>query len=149
MKINWQTGIVLAMIGFISFILYFVISMTTNKKYDFDLVVDDYYKQELLFQAELDAQNNALTLDNQPDLITQTEGIRVVFPKNIAAQMQHALISFYRGNQKSLDFSQEIVLNENHEMLIPASDLVPGRWNITITWEVSGQNFMVKKNITF
>ena len=50
MKINWGTGIVLAFIGFISFIMYFVVNMNTNKKYDHDLVTEDYYKQELEFQ---------------------------------------------------------------------------------------------------
>ena len=47
MKFNWGTGIVLAFIGFISFIMYFVINMNTNDKYDHDLVTEDYYKQEL------------------------------------------------------------------------------------------------------
>ena len=47
MKINWGTAIVIAFVCFISFIMYFVISMSTDKKYDHDLVVEDYYGQEL------------------------------------------------------------------------------------------------------
>ena len=44
MKFNWGTGIVLAFIAFISFIMYFVISMNTNNKYDHDLVSENYYR---------------------------------------------------------------------------------------------------------
>ena len=45
MKISWGTGIVLALAAFISFILFLVISMTTNKELDHDLVVEEYYKK--------------------------------------------------------------------------------------------------------
>ena len=47
MKLNWGTGIVLAFIGFIAFILYFVINVITNDKYNHDLVIEDYYKAEI------------------------------------------------------------------------------------------------------
>ena len=57
MKINWGTAIVLVFIGFISFIMYFVIKMNTNKKYEHDLVTEDYYSKELAFQEEIDAKN--------------------------------------------------------------------------------------------
>ncbi|MCK5400025.1 MAG: FixH family protein, partial [Flavobacteriaceae bacterium] len=50
MKMNWGTGIVIAFIGFIAFIMFFVITMSTNKKYEHDLVTEDYYKEELEYQ---------------------------------------------------------------------------------------------------
>ncbi len=56
MKFNWGTGIVLAFIGFIGFIMYFIVSMHTDTKYDHDLVTEDYYKQELEFQNDIDKQ---------------------------------------------------------------------------------------------
>ena len=48
MKINWGTGIVLAFIGFIGFILYFVIRMSTDDSANHDLVTEEYYKKELI-----------------------------------------------------------------------------------------------------
>ena len=62
MKINWGTGIVIAFIAFISFIMYFVINMNINKKYDHDLVTEDYYKKELEFQNDIDKETNAKNL---------------------------------------------------------------------------------------
>jgi hypothetical protein len=53
MKFNWGTGIVLAFIGFISFIMYFIIIMMTDNTYDHDLVTENYYKQELEFQNDI------------------------------------------------------------------------------------------------
>ncbi|WGU68469.1 FixH family protein [Capnocytophaga canimorsus] len=51
MKINWGTGIVLAFVFFIAFILYFVIQMSTNKKYDHELVTEEYYKKRIGFSG--------------------------------------------------------------------------------------------------
>ena len=56
MKINWGTGIVIAIVAFIGFILYFVITMSTDKTYSYDLVTDKYYQQELKYQQEIDAK---------------------------------------------------------------------------------------------
>ena len=52
MKLNWGTGIVIAIIAFMSFILYFVISMSTGNNYNHDLVSEEYYQKELKFQEK-------------------------------------------------------------------------------------------------
>ena len=59
MKFNWGTGIVLSFVAFIIFILYFVYLASTDNKADHDLVTKEYYKEELNYQKEIDAGNNA------------------------------------------------------------------------------------------
>ena len=46
MKINWGVGIVIAFGLFITFILYFVVMVQSDSKYDNDLVVEEYYKHD-------------------------------------------------------------------------------------------------------
>ncbi|WP_430930989.1 FixH family protein, partial [Robiginitalea biformata] len=58
MKINWGTGIVNAFIGFIGFILYFVIQASADPRGEHDMVTDSYYKKELEYQPELNASAN-------------------------------------------------------------------------------------------
>lgn len=148
MKINWGTGIVLAIICFIAFILYFVITMTTDKRFDFDLVVEDYYKKEIGFQEELDARKNAASLSEKLQIEQTSEGVELVFPENIAADVKNGSVYFYRVTQKLLDFEKTLAL-KNNRMLIPATELLPGRWDITVRWELDGKNYLVKENITF
>ena len=50
MKWNWGTGLVVAMALFIGFILYMVITMSTDKKFSFDLVTEEYYAKEMVYQ---------------------------------------------------------------------------------------------------
>ena len=50
MKINWGIGMVLVLAAFISFIMYFVVTMLTSKEYDQDLVVEDYLQGRMFLQ---------------------------------------------------------------------------------------------------
>jgi len=81
MKINWGTGIVIAFIAFISFIMYFVVNMNVNKKYDHDLVTEDYYKKELEFQNDIDKETNAKNLVENLSWKKTTEGLVITFPE--------------------------------------------------------------------
>ena len=56
MKINWGTGIVIAIVLFMGFILFFVLSVQANHKYDNELVVEEYYKQERVLQKKIDKE---------------------------------------------------------------------------------------------
>lgn len=147
MKISWGTGIVIAIGLFMSFILYFVITMMTNSNYDYQMVVDDYYKQEIGFQDELDGRNNAAKLTSKIRVEQNTEGILLVFPEDIESQMENATIYFYRVNKKEMDFDRTIVLKD-HKMKIPAEDLLPGRWDINIRWEMNGKTYIAQEKIT-
>ncbi|MFM2010754.1 MAG: hypothetical protein RLZZ479_1145, partial [Bacteroidota bacterium] len=52
-KFNWGTGIVIAFALFMTFILYFVVEVQSNSKYDNDLVVEEYYKHDAHFGEEM------------------------------------------------------------------------------------------------
>ena len=75
MKINWGTGIVIAFGLFISFILFFVIRVQSNTKYDNELVTEEYYKREATVQNDIDKQQKALTLNDKVTFIKTNEGI--------------------------------------------------------------------------
>jgi len=61
-KINWGTGIVIAMVLFMAFILQYVYRVSVYEKYDHHLVADDYYKDELNYQKQIDKESNANNL---------------------------------------------------------------------------------------
>lgn len=148
MKINWGTAIVLAFIGFIAFIMYFVISMMTNKKYDHDLVVENYYQQELKFQESIDKQENAYNLSEQITWKKTTEGIIITFPNNLNANDIKGKVFLYRPSNKQLDFEIPISMS-NHTLLIPDNRLLDGRWNLSVEWEYKNVKYLFKENITY
>lgn len=82
LKINWGTSIVLAIISFMTFILYLVITMTTSSEFNHDLVVEDYYKQELKFQDQMARETNSQTLTRDIEIERSEQGMLINFPRN-------------------------------------------------------------------
>jgi hypothetical protein len=149
MKINWGTGIVIAFALFMSFILFFIIKVQTNSKYDNEFVVKEYYKKELLAQQDLDKEQNAYDLKKDQVLITEVpEGIAIDFPKDFDFKTIQGKVSLYRPSNQKLDFEVPISLSSTH-LLIPKSNLVGGRWDISIDWNYQGKNYLNKQQVYF
>ena len=147
-KFNWGTGIVLAFIGFISFIMYFIISMNTNTDYQHDLVTDDYYKAELEYQNDINKEENANNLEKNISWKKTDEGIIIEFPENLEIKNITGKVFLYRPSNKQLDFETTISLS-NHNLLIPDNRLLDGRWNIKVYWQYKESEYLFKKEIVY
>lgn len=148
MKINWGTGIVLAFIGFISFIMYFVIQMNVDEKLSYDLVTEDYYGKELEFQEDLDKQEHAKSLTTDVTWTRTKEGLLISFPLDKDIKDITGKVFLYRPSNKQLDYETSISLS-SHNLLIPDKRLVDGRWNISVDWQYNGNSYLYKKEITY
>ncbi|WP_149276561.1 FixH family protein [Pareuzebyella sediminis] len=148
MKFNWGIGIVIAFVGFIAFIMFFVVRMATDHRADHDLVTEEYYKAELGYQKEIDAEINAHNLENRLKIEKTSEGLLVTFPDGSEPTSSTGLVSLYRPSNKHLDFDLPISLSNSH-LLIPDKQLLDGRWDIKITWEHQGKNFLHKESIMY
>ena len=148
MKINWGTGIVIAFIAFISFIMYFVVQMNTQDRADHELVTKDYYKKELAYQQEIDAAQRALQLNVTLDIQKTEEGFLVRFPEHIAFEKVTGKVSLYRPSNRHLDVNFPLSLSNTH-LLIPDNRLIDGRWDIAIAWNYEGNNFLHKEKLRY
>ena len=148
MKINWGTGIVLAFIGFIGFILFFVIRMNMDDRANHDLVSEEYYKKELAFQKDIDAEKLANALTFQMQIKRAKEGLHILFPEDMDPSKIYGTVSLYRPSNKHLDFDLPVSLSNSH-LLIPDKRLLDGRWDISIRWSYEGKDYLVKKSMTY
>ncbi|MBT8243786.1 MAG: FixH family protein [Winogradskyella sp.] len=148
MKINWGTAIVIAFAGFISFIMYFVISMSTNKKFDHDLVTEDYYQQELKYQEDINKVKNSKKLSENISWSKTDQGVLLSFPEDLNINDIKGKVFLYRPSNKQLDFEITISLS-NHNLLIPDNRLLDGRWNIKVDWSYKTDKFMYKKGFNY
>lgn len=144
MKFNWGTGIVVAFALFMAFILFFVFRVQSDSKYDNELVVEEYYKQERGLQSELDREQNAANLPQKVKVETTPESIKVTFPEGFDIQQIKGKVSLYRPSDQKLDFEIPISLSAPY-LLIPKSDLAGGRWDITIDWNYKGKGYVSKE----
>ena len=127
-KISWPTGIIIAMSAFIIFILSFVYKATFMPQYDHHLVSDDYYKDELNYQQEIDKLNKAATLKKDVTLTKVAEGLLIKFPTEFDPEKITGTISFQRPSNDKIDFELPIKLI-TADYLISDDNLVQGIWN--------------------
>lgn len=148
MKINWGTGIVIGMIAFITFIMVMVVTMLTNKEYDHDLVTENYYAKDLVYQKEIDAEKKAHTLTSLIKVEKKPEGLWIQFPEELVGKKVSGFIQMYRPSNKKLDFQIPFTV-ESSKMLIPDEKLVGGNWKISIDWEMEGEKYLFKESIVY
>ena len=146
MKINWGTGIVIAFAIFISFILYFVISVQTNSKYDNELVVEEYYKHDAKFGDEMARIQDAEDLAQKPVIANTSEGITIVFPEVFIPKNIKGKVVFYRPSNKKFDFEVPILIS-GPSLSVPKERLIGGRWNINMEWQYEGKQYLTKDTI--
>jgi len=148
MKFNWGTGIVLAFIGFISFIMYFIVIMNTDERYNHELVTEDYYAEELEYQNDINKLNNSKTLNENITYKKTEDGLLIQFPEDIDVKKIEGHVFLYRPSNKQLDFDTTISLSKSY-LLIPDKRLVDGRWNIKVDWQYNGNSYLYKKSINY
>jgi nitrogen fixation protein FixH len=145
MKINWGTGIVMAFALFMGFILFFVFRVQSDHKYDNELVVEEYYKQERGLEAVLGKEQNAAGLTQKVQIDnSDKQVIKITFPDGFDITKIKGKVSLYRPSDQRLDFEIPISLSKPY-LLIPKSDLAGGRWDITVDWQYNGRGYLNKE----
>lgn len=149
-KLNWGTGVVIAMVLFMLFILQFVYRVTFMDEYDHSLVTEDYYEEEIHYQEEINKENNNNLLEKNVTLEHVGNGIKIYFPESIPQNEIKGTVYFKRLSNEKLDFQKDISESiENHVVFIPKENLVEGKYQIKIDWKVKDQDYLLKESIFF
>ena len=148
MKLNWGTGIVITIIAFIAFIMYFVITMSTDHTYSHDLVTEKYYQKELQYQEEIDAEKNLNKLTSKVTVQRTDKGLKIELPKEFKNKNIEGKVFLYRPSNKQLDFDIPISTSNTY-LLVPEQRLVDGRWNIIVFWTHKNKPYLFKNEIIY
>ncbi len=140
MKFNWGTGIVIAIVLFMAFILQYVIKVQVNPDYDNELVTENYYQEEIQVDGEYARELNSNGVKDAVQLIPSEEGLQIKFSDAFDYKDIKGTIFLYRPSNQKLDFEIPISLSSSN-LLIPNKDLVGGRWNITVEWEYKSKGY--------
>lgn len=116
--------------------------------YDHHLVSEDYYKDELLYQQEIDKENRGLELEENVTVSKSEKGLIIHFPEEFEEGAISGTVFFQRLSNDKIDFKKEIKL-EDHKMLIPKEQLVEGRWDIKIEWKAFEVDYLFKEKMIY
>ncbi len=148
LKLNWGHGLFLAMVLFVIFIGSFVYKVMFMDQYDHKLVSEEYYKDELHYQDEIDRLNNAGALEKNVEAIVSDDGILLEFPSNFDYKNIKATLKLQRLSDESLDITKEIEL-DSLQYLIPDKFLAKGNYNLKMDWDYKGKSYQLREKITY
>ena len=138
---NWGKGLTIAIIAFMSFILYMVITLMT--KGNADLVSEDYYKKEIEYEKEITALKNS---ENATEKVTiNDKGEFIVFQFPTTKEIDNIEIHLLRPNNDKADltFSEKDTKN----VMIEKKKLEKGVYKASIRYDSEGQPFLQKEEL--
>jgi hypothetical protein len=132
MKINW--GIRIAIL-YISFVLLILTLVTKSMFQQLDLVVSDYYEQELKYNNMMDKIKNMKKLKNPISWIITDGQFKIYFTKELSSKSVSGTITFYRPSDSKEDKTFDIQLNDNNEQTININEFKKGVYILQIDWK--------------
>lgn len=137
---NWGKWLIVVMTLFIAFIVTLVTILISQ---DVDLVNDNYYKSEQVYQLEIDALKSGLT--KEQFLVSEVNN-QLIFNFNDSSGVDSIQVNFWRPNNGALDRS--FVLLDAKPFLIPISDLVKGNYTIRCQFWKDSKTYVQEEAIT-
>ncbi|MDH3381729.1 MAG: FixH family protein [Flavobacteriaceae bacterium] len=147
-KINWGWGVVIALASFMIFIGTIVFQLMFKKEYDHQLVSENYYKDELLFQLELNKLENAKKLPKNILVQPKDGKLLIIFPEAFNFSEIEGTINFQYIIDDQFDFEQKIAL-KTPIFEVDSLKLKKGSWNLKVDWKYRGAAYLYKEKIHY
>jgi len=144
MKFNWGTGIFIVIVIFLLAVIAFFIFITNL---EINLVEDNYYEKELVYQERIDKINNTSSLPGKI-MVLQEPGIVIVeFPELDSLFTPEGILTFYRPSDPKQDFLVPLQLNDSSRQVLDISGIQKGKWVIKIDWAIGGTEYYYEEEV--
>jgi hypothetical protein len=143
---NWGAKIALSFIVF-AIMIFTMVYISVNQ--DVNLVAEDYYKQEIRYQDQIERMKNTKQLSDRPVIVLNKEGQQVIvtFPEKLAGTMVSGSIHLFRPADYASDFQTGLTLDDNNQAFISLSGKPAGLWKVKLTWRDGEKEYYDEKVI--
>jgi len=132
--------IVTFLLGVVAFFIYI-------NDMDINLVEDNYYEEELVYQDRIDKINNVSELPGKINISSKAGMIIIQFPALDTVPALDGSLMFYRPSDPWKDFSIPLQLDDSLRQALDVSMLKPGKWIIKIDWEMGGKEYYFEESV--
>jgi len=112
-----------------------------------DLVQDNFYEQEVLFNSKKESIFNYEKAGFKLKIEQTPEGIQIQFPLDFTFESGSVL--FYRADDKSLDKKYKLALNKAATQLLNYSDFIVGKYELSVSWNSGQKSYLHQSEINF
>lgn len=138
MKLNWGFGIATLYSGFVVFMMCMVSATFYSKT---ELVADDYYHQETIFQSRLDAKKATAQLSAPLHTSKDANGnLSIVFAKEQTGKMLTGHVLIYHPACAANDRTETFTTAEG-AITIDQQKLNKPPYELQVSWKADGQDY--------
>jgi hypothetical protein len=142
-KWNWGTGIVIAMVVFMVFIVTLVVIMTRSSD---GLEEAAYYEKGNRYEQRLDEMRNAESVSRAVQVLwnTRTKAADLIFA--VADKPDSGYVLVKRPSDKRLDFIQTFIPLADTQR-INWQERQPGLWKLELSWYRLGKKHFLSREL--
>lgn len=138
MQLSWGTKIAFLYSGFVGMILTLVGATFMRKN---ELVTDDYYQQETVFQHRLDAARAATALTEPLRITSNASAITLVFPQRFSGMAVSGTVRFYAPARATADREFPLEGLSDLRWTLERTQLAPVAYEVQVSWQAGGTDY--------
>ena len=139
MKMNWGTGLAIWLVIFVTAILTFV---TFAFNQDVNLVNKEYYQKGVHYDDIRKERERGKTQEKYFTINQEGENVNLTFDKDYFKSIKILDVQFYRPSDRRKDLHLQF---ETNVLNVSKSQLIKGRYQLNVSWEKDGKEYMLEK----
>jgi len=140
---NWGHKIIVVYVLFVAGMGFLAYKASTQNK---DLVTEDYYAKELVYQQKIDQSKRASALSAPVQIKMINNELAISFPKDFAAKQVKGDVVLYCPSDERKDMQKIFTVTDSAvEINVPPN--YHGLHYVKINWEVEGVSYYYEEKI--
>ena len=145
MTFNWGHKLTLGFIAFAGMIIYMVVqSMNTR----YELVSNEYYKDELQYQQVIDGTSRANQLSSKASVTQQNDELVIQLPPEMQQKTITGSLWFYNATDSKKDKKMALQVNDHAAQAIDSRQFLPGNYTAKISWASNNETYYSEVPVT-
>ena len=145
MTFNWGHKLTLGFLAFAGMIVYMVVqSMNTR----YELVSNEYYKDELQYQQVIDGTSRANQLGSRASITQQNDELVIQLPAEMQQKTITGSLWFYNATDSKKDKKMALQVNDNAAQSIDSKLFLPGNYTAKLSWTSNGETYYSEVPVT-
>lgn len=140
---NWGKWIVVA---FVFFALFIGVLVVISMRQDVDLVANDYYQQELVYQDQINRLTNTNALKSKPTLeVLDGKYLTIYFPN---MNVEQGNVHLFRPSNSQMDQKFALRSSADSVQQFQLKALEKGMYKVKLEWTMSGKEYFMEEIIS-
>lgn len=145
MTFNWGHKLTLGFMAFAGMIVYMVVqSMNTR----YELVSNEYYKDELQYQQVIDGASRANQLSSKATVTQQNDELIIQLPAEMQQQTITGSLWLYNATDSKKDKKMALQMNDHAAQTINSKLFIPGNYTAKLSWASNGETYYSEVPVT-